>query len=162
MALEALARGKAVRLGFMGGSMSPLLRPGDAIRVGPPPARLRAGDIVIYISGDVLVAHRVIRSPAGSGRSPLMVKGDFTAGRAEPLPRSRALGLVLSRERNGEALDLRTPFHLLLGRFLALTSPWALALGFALPRPVRRAMRRVLFRFFNAPPEPGEHVRGES
>ncbi|MHC4598412.1 MAG: S24/S26 family peptidase [Planctomycetota bacterium] len=154
LTLEALAVGKAVRLGFGGGSMSPLLRPGDAIRVGAPPARLRAGDVVLYLSGDVLVAHRVIRAPAGRGGSPLLVKGDFTAGGAEFLPRSRVLGLVLSRERNGEALDLRSPPYLFLGRCLALASPWAVGLGLLLPRPVRRGLKRLLFRLFQAPSDP--------
>jgi hypothetical protein len=158
MTLQALAVGKTVRLGFMGGSMSPLLRPGDAIRVGPAPSRLRAGDVVLYLSGEVLVAHRVIRTPSARSGSPLRVKGDFAAGQAESLPRSRVLGLVLARDRNGERLDLRTPFHLFLGRCLALASPWAVGLGLLFPRPVRRGLKRLLFRLFNAPADPGESL----
>ena len=148
MVLQALEEGRVVRLGFMGPSMSPLLRPGDGIRVGPLPPKLRVGDIVLYPSGETLVAHRVLQlAPAGEANA-FVVKGDFSEGGAEILQRSKCLGLVLSRERRGITLYLRSPFHLLLGRLLALASPWAVKSGLALPRPMRKAMKWALFRLF--------------
>jgi hypothetical protein len=145
LVLEALARGRTVRLGFGGGSMSPLLAPGDSIRVGPIRGAPRRGDIVLYLSGDVFVAHRVLRAPRGGAPDAYLVKGDFTEKGAESLPRDRILGLVLARERRGRRLDLRSGAQRAFGLLASAASPWAVRSGLLLPRPVRRALKTALF-----------------
>ncbi|MCU0722861.1 MAG: S24/S26 family peptidase [Planctomycetes bacterium] len=151
LVLEALANGKTVSLGFGGGSMSPLLAPGDTIRVGPAEGPPRPGDIVLYLGNGTFVAHRVLRAIRAGGREGFLVKGDFTAGGAEVLSRSRVLGLVLSRDRRGRRLNLRTRTSTALGLLAARASPWAVPLGMLLPRPLRRALKAALFRLAGFP-----------
>lgn len=147
--LEALTRGRRVRLGFGGTSMQPLLCEGDVIEVWAPPRPPRTGDVVLYLSGDALVAHRVL-APSADGTA-LLVKGDFTSGNPERLDRDRVLGIVAARLRGGARLDLSTPFMTAAGRLLARLSPVAVPLGLSLPRPLRRGLRRVALRLLGAP-----------
>jgi hypothetical protein len=126
--------------------MSPLLAPGDAIRVGPVREAPERGDIVLYLSGGAFVAHRVLHAPRPGAPGAYLVKGDFTAGGAEALPRDRILGLVLARERRGRSLDLRSRALRTLGLLASAASPWAVRSGLLLPRPLRRALKAALFR----------------
>jgi hypothetical protein len=150
MILEALKRRRQVRLAFDGTSMHPLLEPGDVIVVEAPNRTPRAGDVVLYLSGDRFVAHRVVRSARSNGAPAVTVKGDFTPGGEEVLSLERVLGLVLARERNGGSLDLRSPLMLSMGRVLARLSPWAVRSGMMLPGPVRRSIRRSALRAFRS------------
>jgi hypothetical protein len=145
LVLEALGRRRRVRLDFRGGSMEPWLRAGDRILVGPAPAALRPGDVVLYRSRGVFVAHRVLRA----GPREVEVKGDFTARGAQRLPRAEVLGLVLVREREGAAVDLRSPLWLSAGRVASRLSPWAVRLALALPKPARRAARGLATAFLD-------------
>jgi hypothetical protein len=154
LVLEALSRGKAVRMKFGGGSMSPLLVPGDVIRVGPRPAVLEPGDIVLYRSSGRFVAHRVLRRIRSGGAERVLVKGDFTAGGAEALPPGSVLGVVLAREREGRPADLRTRASRALGLLAARVSPWAVRVGLLLPRPVRKALKAAVFRLAGVPRPP--------
>jgi len=148
MILEALARRKAVRLAFEGNSMNPLLEAGDVILVGAPSRFPRPGDVVLYLSGGVFVAHRVIRRRRAGEAASVQVKGDFTPGGLENLPVGRVLGVVLSRQRGGHTLDLRSRRMLTLGRVIARLSPWAVRLGMSLPRPLRRGIKRNALKAF--------------
>ncbi|MHC5037316.1 MAG: S24/S26 family peptidase [Planctomycetota bacterium] len=146
LVLEALGRGKPVRLGFQGTSMTPLLRAGDTLLVGPPPKSLHLGDIVLYRSSDVFVVHRVIRREIHRDGLHALVKGDFTPQGVQRLPPGGVLGRVLTRRRGEADLDLRSPPLRVLGVVIALLSPWAIRWGLVLPRQLRHGIKKTLVR----------------
>lgn len=61
-----LSRGHRVRFRAEGDSMHPAIRGGEAIVVEPvSPEHLKKGDIVLYLSGRGITAHRVVKILAG-------------------------------------------------------------------------------------------------
>jgi len=76
MVLDALEQGQAVVMYGTGTSMQPTINEGDAITVVPP-VDIKVGDIVvILLSLDSLVAHRVIDIGTRQGRVYVRTKGD--------------------------------------------------------------------------------------
>ncbi|GEM_PF-2456939 len=146
LVLEALAKGKRVRLRFAGHSMTPLLAPGDEILVEPLPDTLRAGDVVLFRSAETFVAHRVLQARRRRKVPSVAVKGDHSLQGPETLARSDLLGLVVARCRGSSTLDLRSPPQRAVGTALALASPWAVRLASWMPGPFRRGLRRCLYR----------------
>lgn len=60
-----------------GGSMAPFLRGGEAVVWAPvEPRALRTGDLVTFMSGKVLLVHRVLRLRARHGALEVREKGD--------------------------------------------------------------------------------------
>ena len=100
---ELLRQGKSIRFSAPGRSMYPTIREGEAITVEPiDPAFVRPGDIVLYRSGDHVVAHRVVRREGG----PRFILRDDTWGmRDEAVSADQVLGKVVSVERGGRAVN---------------------------------------------------------
>ena len=74
---ELLQAGHACCLPVRGRSMSPTLRTGWRLSVrAMPPSRLRVGDIAAFVSGQRLVAHRVVVSLGWGRRRFLIERGD--------------------------------------------------------------------------------------
>ncbi len=70
-AARALQAGVTVELPVRGGSMAPLFRTGDWLRVAPAAeSELRLGDVVVRRAAHGHVAHRVV------GLAPLRTRGD--------------------------------------------------------------------------------------
>lgn len=74
---ELLSAGHVCCLPVKGRSMNPTLRRGWYVRVRRlDPARVSTGDIVAFVSGDRLVAHRIVACLRWGPRSFLLEKGD--------------------------------------------------------------------------------------
>lgn len=132
-----LSRGHRVRFRAEGDSMHPAIRGGEAIVVEPvSPEHLKKGDIVLYLSGRGITAHRVVKILAGGAaysleerelrslegnpssaallkrsapqvkRSFFVLRGDAPGSADEPVEQEQILGKVVAVERAGRSIDL--------------------------------------------------------
>lgn len=127
-----------------GGSMGPWLHPGDLVVVGRSRAKqLSAGRIIVFARDGRLVIHRIIRRETKAGKCVFLTKGDAVPRPDAFVDDAELLGEVLSIERRGISLDLRTPGRLVWGRVLSKLS---LSSRFWQPgvRLTRRLFSRVL------------------
>lgn len=92
LAAQLLRTGRAVDLPVGGGSMQPLFRPGDVLRVRPAGAAdVRPGDVVLFQLDDGrLVCHRLLYS-AGDR---IVTRGDDAFAADPPLPADAIIGRV--------------------------------------------------------------------
>jgi len=98
-------------------SMSPLIRPGDQLRLGAlEPGRVRAGTIVAFRRDGALIVHRVLgEKPAG-----LVTKGDALVDADEPIrPRKLLARVAAIRSPGGRSIDLDRPPWPWIGGVLA-------------------------------------------
>lgn len=87
---DALVEQGSMRLPLRGNSMLPTLPAECEIEVVPlsgPPA---LGDLIVFVAGDVLVAHRLVRRQGGR----LIAQGDHRLGPDRPLTPDQILGRV--------------------------------------------------------------------
>ncbi len=119
---ELLRQGKNVRFRAPGLSMNPAIREGETITVAPiSPFDIKRGDILLYLVGKKVIAHRVVRitreksdstshTPTQSPTlNPLLIftlRGDASAICDEPVEAQQVLGKVVSVERHGRNIDL--------------------------------------------------------
>lgn len=75
-----------------GGSMAPIIRPGDFVAITPATPPYRFGDIVAFLSPETrkLVIHRII----GRSRNRLIIKGDNVPDRQDVIHFSHIIGTV--------------------------------------------------------------------
>lgn len=108
--LALLREGQAVRFRAAGLSMEPSIRDGDAITVVPVPLEeVRRGDVVLYRTGDRLLAHRVMGRARGV-EGLVLVRADAPGWEEERVPARDLLGRVEAVEREGRRVALRGPF----------------------------------------------------
>jgi signal peptidase I len=101
-------------------SMSPLIQPGDQLRLSAlDPAGVRPGTIVAYRRGDTLVVHRLIAvTPAG-----FVTKGDALTDTDVPVAAAEIVGRVAAiRSPDGRLLDLERAPWPRIGRALAFVA----------------------------------------
>lgn len=108
-----------------GGSMRPLIEPGDWLHVAFGDAPRRLGEILVYPAGDVLVAHRLVGRVRSQGRSLLVTKGDALPACDPPLAPGDVLGVVRVRRRAGGGRPTKFGCSGLSARVLALRSTLA-------------------------------------
>lgn len=87
---EALVGQGSLRMPLRGNSMLPTLPTQCEIEVIPlsePPA---LGDLIVFVAGDALVAHRLVRRSGGR----LIAQGDHRLGPDSPLTHDQILGRV--------------------------------------------------------------------
>ena len=100
-------------------SMSPLIRPGDQLRLGAlERGRVRAGTIVAFRRAGALIVHRVLDdTPAG-----LVTKGDALVDADEPISTRELLARVTAiRSPGGRSIDLdRRPWPWIGGMLAAV------------------------------------------
>ena len=108
LSTELLGRGKRVRFRAPGRSMYPTIRENEAITVEPvEPRHVKVGDIILYRSGESVVAHRVIRIESGRNNALRFILREDTWGTLdEPVEAEQILGKVVSVERAGRNIDL--------------------------------------------------------
>ena len=119
---ELLRQGKNVRFRAPGLSMHPAIREGETITVAPvAPVEIKRGDILLYLAGKKVIAHRVVsikreKSDSTSHTSAhsktlnpqlkFTLRGDASAICDEPIQAQQVLGKVVSVERHGRNIDL--------------------------------------------------------
>ncbi len=96
---EGLQREGRFRWRLRGTSMQPTFPPDCEIEIIPLPSRRpQLGDVLVFLSGDVLVAHRLVRR---AGRQ-WITQGDGRLGPDPPLRPEQVLGQVASASVNGQ------------------------------------------------------------
>jgi signal peptidase I len=108
LSTELLGRGKRVRFRAPGRSMYPTIRENEAITVEPvAPQDVKVGDIILFRSGESVVAHRVVRIERGKGETLRFILREDTLGTLDqPVVAEQILGKVVSVERAGRNIDL--------------------------------------------------------
>jgi signal peptidase len=88
--------------------MYPTIRENESITVEPiEPQDVKVGDIILYRSGESVVAHRVIRIEKVEGKASRFILREDTWGTLdEPVEAEQILGKVVSVERVGRSIDL--------------------------------------------------------
>ncbi len=108
LSADLLRQGYRVRFRATGESMHPTIRAGETVTVEPV-ARgdVRFADIILYRSGEALVAHRVAGrgAPAAEVRT-FLVRGDAADGYDVPVEEGQVLGRVVTVERGGRSIPL--------------------------------------------------------
>lgn len=82
-----------------GGSMLPLIRPGDRLLVAFGEQGARRGDVILFRRGDLVVAHRVVGSRRRDGVRRLIAKGDNEPRATEDVAPADLLGIVRAVDR---------------------------------------------------------------
>jgi signal peptidase I len=115
LSTELLGRGKRVRFRAPGRSMYPTIRENEAITVEPvAPQDVKVGDIILYRSGESVVAHRVMRIERGKGDTLRFILREDTWGTLdEPVEAEQILGKVVSVER-ADPYSIRAKVRLLV------------------------------------------------
>jgi signal peptidase len=122
-----------VRLKLFGTSMVPALWPGDLATIEHTSmARLRPGDIVLFVTEGALTVHRVRRIEHGR----LIAQGDSHAHLDPPVIESAVIGRVVNIVRNGRKISLHRSIAHRAGSFLLRRS---------------ELFRRVVLRVGSAP-----------
>jgi len=79
VSVELLRQGKSVRFRAPGRSMHPTIKEGETIRVEPiAPFDIKRGDILLYIVGRKVIAHRVVRIKREKNDSKSHSSANFT------------------------------------------------------------------------------------
>ena len=95
-----LTAGETCVLVVRTGSMAPLLRPGDSVRVTPLGGEEpRRGAVLVVRQGNFLLTHRLV-GWAGAGEQ-LLLQGDACLRPDRPVAADAVLGVVVARRRGG-------------------------------------------------------------
>jgi Peptidase S24-like len=112
-----------------GGSMLPLIRPGDRLLVRFGAAEVRRGDVVIFRHAGAIVAHRIVGDRRRDGQRRWIAKGDNEPLATEDVGAADLLGIVRAIDRGSGRRSTRG----LGGRAGGVTA-WISRLGGSLAR----------------------------
>lgn len=108
LSASLLADGYGIRFRAHGTSMLPLISDGEVIIVEPLPARrIKRGDILLYLRGRGVIAHRVVKIEKANGQPRrFTLRGDTSATADAPVTAAEILGRVCAVERDGRRIAL--------------------------------------------------------
>jgi hypothetical protein len=95
---ETLAKEGSFRFPLRGTSMRPTLPTECEIEVSPLPAKVPLGALIVFVSDDTLIAHRLVRRAGGRW----IAQGDGRLGPDRPLASEQILGLVSAAYQDGD------------------------------------------------------------
>ncbi|OGO04185.1 MAG: hypothetical protein A2Y73_05210 [Chloroflexi bacterium RBG_13_56_8] len=130
-----------------GTSMRPLLRPGDHVWVEHGGRRIRRGDVIVFLQGDRLVAHRVLAYHVKADSWGFLTKGDRSPQFDLPVQESCIFGRVVAVQRGNRTLSLDSSFLCVAG--------WLVVWG-SLLRLRARSWAQKVRRAFGGRPNPTE------
>jgi GNAT superfamily N-acetyltransferase len=133
LSAEILRQGGSFRFKARGSSMSPFIRDGDLLTIGPADAAsLEVGEVAFYRTHrDRIIAHRVVGRATQAGVLVLETRGDARLTSDCLVPGDRVLGRVVRIRRGGRV------FYLDRGPWLLVARVWIRVL------PLRRAVARL-------------------
>jgi len=104
--------------------MEPLIRPGDQVLISRLSAdKIRRGDIIVFRSGDGLIAHRVLKRCLTSEGICFREKGDRE--RTWQMVRANAvIGVAINISGRSRIIDIGSSFSRLIAMFLAVILYW--------------------------------------
>jgi phage repressor protein C with HTH and peptisase S24 domain len=94
---EALAQEGRFRWPLRGNSMWPTLPAECEIDLEPLTPPVRVGELIVFVSDDTLIAHRLVRRT----NDYWIAQGDHRRGPDRPVPPDRVLGRVVAAYRDG-------------------------------------------------------------
>lgn len=97
---ETLAAEGSFRFPLRGASMRPTLPPACEVEIVPLPPQVALGSLLVFVSGDTLIVHRLVRRAAAGW----IAHGDGRLGPDRPLLPGQALGVVAAAYRNGRRI----------------------------------------------------------
>lgn len=100
---ETLAKEGRFRFPLRGNSMRPTLPAACEIEIAPPPPVAPLGSLVVFASGDALIAHRLVRR-IGSNPPVWVAHGDGRLGPDRPLRPEQLLGIVVAAYLDGRRI----------------------------------------------------------
>ncbi len=118
---EILKKGYCVRVPTLGTSMFPLIS--NIVLIEPAIVKdIIAGDIVVYISGEKVAAHRMVRKLIKDEKEILVVKGDNWLESSEVFPEN-VIGKVIGTEKWGIELNFKRGIGRIIDIICRSTSP---------------------------------------
>jgi hypothetical protein len=115
---EACARGRSLSFKIITGSMSPLIKVGDIVRVSRiEPTDLRIGDIVAFHDGRNVVVHRITGLVRTGRQISLRHRGD-AGGASQSIDSPDIIGRVTNISKKGRMISTGTPWFRLTSRIL--------------------------------------------
>ena len=118
---EILKKGYCVRVPTLGRSMFPLIS--NIVLIEPAIVKdIIAGDIVVYLSGERVVAHRMVRKLIKDGKEILLTKGDTWLEPSAVLPEN-VIGKVIGVEKWGIKLNFKRGIGKIIDIICRSTSP---------------------------------------
>ena len=132
LAGEVLRSFGSLRFVATGWSMLPAVWPGDTLIVDRiSPEQVRVGDVVLIGRAGRLCAHRVVSTPADSGTTHWMTRGDAMTAPDRPAIESELLGRVSYLIRDGRLVAVGAELSVverLLAKIIRRSTPAARAL----------------------------------
>lgn len=123
---EAVREYGAAQFRAQGGSMRPLMRPGDVLRIRREPlGAIRFGEIAVFSRSGGIFAHRVIGARLQDGKRVLITKGDAFAEPDAPVHEEELLGRVTAVVRGERKFSLDTVDQRVLAKLLGCVSACA-------------------------------------
>ncbi len=139
---EALRRYGAAQFRVQGGSMRPLLRAGDLLRVRRTGlSDLRFGEVAVFERGGGIFAHRVIGRKFHGGETVLITQGDSFRETDAPVRAAELLGRATTVVRGQRKISLDALGPRTIGKLAACVS-----VATPVWYPGARAVKRM-FRF---------------
>ncbi len=118
---ELLKGGYCVRVPTLGRSMFPLIS--NIVLIEPAIVKdIIVGDIVVYITGERVAAHRMVRKLIKDGKEILLIKGDTWLEPRTILPKN-VIGKVIGVEKWGIELNLKRGMGKIMDIICRSTSP---------------------------------------
>jgi hypothetical protein len=101
--------------------MLPLIREGDRLLVSYKLDHVRRGSIVLFLQGERLIAHRLLRIAPGC--PPLFItKGDHSWSFDAPVCADKLVGQVIALQRQEHLIALDAPLWQVIGWVIASAS----------------------------------------
>ena len=97
---EALEREGRFRFPLRGASMRPTLPVACEIEIVPAPAHVTLGNLIVFVQGDALIAHRLVRRAAPGW----IAHGDGRLTPDRPLRPEQVLGVVTAAYQDGRRI----------------------------------------------------------
>ena len=108
--LEAMGKSGFCQVAAGGGSMLPVIRNGDWVRIERKSAdRIQRGGILAFFLESDLFIHRIIRVTGRLPEPSFVTRGDSYFGSQCTVPFSQVLGVAVWRERQGRRRRLDQP-----------------------------------------------------
>lgn len=117
--IEAVRKGQSQWFRVVTGSMHPLLRIGERVRIEPTTAcQLQVGEIAAFETGEGLVIHRIVQRLTGNERTQLIEMSDVHL-RPGPVSSTAVVGRVVAIQQGVTLIDLQRPLAQKCGQVTA-------------------------------------------
>ena len=93
---------------IIGSSMLPLIQPGNQVLIEHGYAKVRRGDVIVFLQEEKMVAHRLLRICNSGSVTTFITKGDNASYLDSPVSASKVVGRVLKIKHGNRWLSIDT------------------------------------------------------